>query len=228
MGYIYKIVNNVNNKIYIGKTENVDPIKRFNEHKKDYKKRSNEKRPLYNAMKKYGIDNFSFEIIEETDNTSDREIYWINKLRTYIGFKDCVGYNATLGGDGKKYLTYSDDTIISYHINYGGYKINNTAKHFNIDRQTVKNICQRNNVPYLSMLEARRDNGKPNIYMIDPTSKKIFMIFSNLIDAKKYMHKNKSNGTINDVLNGRRKWQKAYGYYWCYESEYNDFLKCFI
>ena len=52
-------------------------------------------------MNKYGIEHFHIELIEETDNPEEREIYWIEKLGS---FKN--GYNATLGGDGKKYLDY--------------------------------------------------------------------------------------------------------------------------
>ena len=73
MGYIYKITNDVNGKMYIGKTEYVNPEKGWKEHLKDYKRRKNEKRPLYAAMKKYGEEHFYFEIIEKSDNTEERE-----------------------------------------------------------------------------------------------------------------------------------------------------------
>ena len=63
MAYIYKIINDVNDKIYIGKTE-CSIEKRFKEHCKDAFKERNEKRPLYAAMKKYGIDHFHIEEIE--------------------------------------------------------------------------------------------------------------------------------------------------------------------
>ena len=101
-GYIYKITNNINNKIYIGKT--LHPIeKRFKEHCKDAFKERNEKRPLYAAMRKYGIENFHIELIEETsiNNLSTREIDWINHYNAYYN-----GYNATKGGDGKQLYDY--------------------------------------------------------------------------------------------------------------------------
>lgn len=56
-------------------------------------------------MRKYGIENFHIELIEETTNPEEREKYWIEYLGTYKN-----GYNATLGGDGKHYLDY--DLII--------------------------------------------------------------------------------------------------------------------
>ena len=47
-------------------------------------------------MRKYGRENFSFQIIEECppEKLQEREIYWIKELNTYH-----AGYNETLGGD---------------------------------------------------------------------------------------------------------------------------------
>ena len=97
MSYIYKIINNVNDKVYIGKTA-FSIQKRFQEHCKDAFKRRNEKRPLYAAIRKYGINAFSIKLIEECDDNiaADREAYWIGVYKAYS-----TGYNATLGGDGK-------------------------------------------------------------------------------------------------------------------------------
>ena len=97
MGYIYKITNIINGKVYIGKTE-FTIKRRFKQHCEDCKKeRLNEVRPLYRAMKKYGVDNFISEEIEQCDNSilCDREKYWI---QYYDSYKH--GYNATIGGDG--------------------------------------------------------------------------------------------------------------------------------
>ena len=54
MAYIYKIINKINNKIYIGKTtQSIED--RFNQHKNKSKKLNTH---LYNAMRTYGISNF--------------------------------------------------------------------------------------------------------------------------------------------------------------------------
>lgn len=103
-GYIYKISNNVNNNVYIGKTS-VTIEDRWKEHCRDMKKEASKNRPLYRAMQKYGIENFSIDIIEECDyeDLSNAEIKWINFYDSYNN-----GYNATLGGDGRTIYDYDE------------------------------------------------------------------------------------------------------------------------
>ena len=96
MGYIYKISNDINDKVYIGKTTfNIE--KRWNEHCNDSTKVRCKNKPLYQAFNKYGIAHFKIEAIEECDDEklNERESYWIEYYDSY-----CYGYNATLGGDG--------------------------------------------------------------------------------------------------------------------------------
>ena len=76
MPYIYKITNKINGKSYIGKTlKSIE--ERWTEHCQDYKRERNEKRPLYLAMNKYGIENFLIEKIEECSESeiNNREKY---------------------------------------------------------------------------------------------------------------------------------------------------------
>lgn len=82
MAYIYKITNKVNNKVYIGKTERNIKI-RWKEHCSHINVYPNI--PLYRAIRKYGKDNFTIEIVEEceTKTVDDREMYWINYYNTY-------------------------------------------------------------------------------------------------------------------------------------------------
>ena len=107
MPYIYKITNDINGKIYIGKTLSTIE-QRFKEHCRDYLKERNEKRPLYSAMQKYGVEHFHISVVEECDESilSEREVFWIEY---YGSFKN--GYNATLGEDGRPYIDY--DLVIN-------------------------------------------------------------------------------------------------------------------
>ncbi len=94
---IYVITNTINNKKYVGLSK--DCHKRWHDH---YSKSYNSTRQddlnkvLYQAMRKYGRENFSFQILEECseEQLAEREKYWINKLDTYN-----KGYNETLGGE---------------------------------------------------------------------------------------------------------------------------------
>ena len=104
MGYIYKITNLINGKEYIGKTS-LTIEERFKQHIKDSTRRDFEKRPLYDAMNKYGIENFIVEEIEQCNNDllNEREEYWIDYYGTFHN-----GYNATKGGDGSFYIDYDE------------------------------------------------------------------------------------------------------------------------
>jgi len=102
-GKIYKIYNDINDKLYIGKTLTTIE-ERFKQHCHDRGRRQYEKRPLYNAMNKYGVENFHIELIEECEIEllSQRECYWIEYYNTYYN-----GYNATKGGDGRQLYDYN-------------------------------------------------------------------------------------------------------------------------
>ena len=95
---IYKIENLINHKIYIGKSNNIN--KRFEDHKRlaYYTSSPAYNYPLYKAIRKYGINNFDFSIVEECaeKELENKEKYWINYFDSY-GEK---GYNQTPGGEG--------------------------------------------------------------------------------------------------------------------------------
>ncbi len=112
VGYIYKITNLINQKAYIGKTINTIE-QRWEGHQRESQRKRVEKRPLYKALNKYGVNNFVIELVEEVDikKLSEREIYWIGYYHTYEN-----GYNATLGGDGK--ILYDYDLIAELIINH--------------------------------------------------------------------------------------------------------------
>ena len=78
MGYIYKIENKLNGKVYIGQTVKTVE-KRFNQHKNNSNKDYFSQIVLYKAFNKYGIENFECVELEEIDNEllDEREKYWI-------------------------------------------------------------------------------------------------------------------------------------------------------
>lgn len=205
MSYIYKITNIKNNKIYIGKT-NRTIEERFKEHCKDYKKRDYEKRPLYAAMRKYGAENFSIELVEETDNPEEREKYWIEH---YGSFKN--GYNATLGGDGKSYIDY-DLVVATYKENPIQKEV---AKLLNISEDTVNTALKVKKIKTLSQAEAVRISVGKVVNQYDLQGKYLNSYPSTRAAAESLHKITTSNGAashIADVCKGKRK--TAYGYIW--------------
>jgi len=93
---IYKITNLINNNAYIGLSINIENRwkshreRAFDSDNKEYDK------VLYQAFRKYGLENFKWEVLEECkpEELKEKEIYWINYYNTFK-----KGYNATPGGD---------------------------------------------------------------------------------------------------------------------------------
>lgn len=98
--YVYKIINLINKKSYIGITNNIKA--RFAFHKTRYNKESKKeyiKKPLYKAFRKYGIENFKFIVLYKglsIDEAKEKEIELIKKFKTLTHEN---GYNVTKGGD---------------------------------------------------------------------------------------------------------------------------------
>lgn len=88
---IYKITNNINGKIYIGQSNNIQ--RRFSEHQN---RGAASRIPIDVAIQRYGKENFNFEIIEEcsTEQLNQKETYWITYFNSIEN-----GYNCSVGGD---------------------------------------------------------------------------------------------------------------------------------
>lgn len=200
MAYIYQITNKINGKIYIGKTE-FSLQKRFKEHCQDAFREKCEKRPLYAAMRKYGIENFEISLIEETDTPEEREVYWIEQKRS---FKN--GYNATLGGDGKKYIDY-DLVIATYNELKSAVDV---AKVLNIHEDSVRKILKINNIDTYSSQEViLRKYG--NVILQYDMNMNFIQSFPSIKAAAKALGKN-GVSHISDACKGKR--QSAYGFKW--------------
>lgn len=93
---IYKITNILNGHSYIGQSVNIE--KRWIKEKSSAFNKNDiaYNYPLSKALRKYGVENFIFEVIEECSSEilNDREKFWINYYNTFYN-----GYNQTLGGD---------------------------------------------------------------------------------------------------------------------------------
>ena len=100
MAGIYKITNKINNKIYIGMTTK-DIEVRWKQHLKVSKSKNDKNhRLIHKAILKYGVENFIFEKLYETDviNLEHLKELEIKYIKEYNSFEN--GYNLTKGGDG--------------------------------------------------------------------------------------------------------------------------------
>ena len=88
---IYKITKKQNGKSYIGQSNNIE--RRFQEHRT---KGKTSRIPVDRAIEKYGVEAFTYEIIEECslNELNNREQYWIKYYNTKAN-----GYNCNDGGD---------------------------------------------------------------------------------------------------------------------------------
>jgi group I intron endonuclease len=101
---IYKIVNQINGKVYIGFDSNWP--KRKYSHKYHIKNRNQH---IYHAFRKHGWENFVWEVIyQSTDGyhcLNEMEPYFIKEYNSYY-----TGYNETLGGEGTLGRTAKEQT----------------------------------------------------------------------------------------------------------------------
>lgn len=208
-GYIYKITNKINNKIYIGKTlSSIE--KRFEEHKKDSLRIRNEKRPLYDAMNKYGQNNFEISLIEEVpiQQLSEREIYWINKLGSYHN-----GYNATLGGEGKQLYNYQ--AIVNDYLS--GKLVKELAKEYECTTDTISKALKLANI---NSTKNGHQSIRKKVIGIDKQNNTIGP-FNSYTEAAHWLYNNNYTvcndwdnivANIGRVVSGKRK--TAYNFIW--------------
>ena len=137
MNYIYKIENLINNKCYIGQTRNIQ--KRWNRHRTaPFNKNDNAyDYPLYRAIRKYGLENFSFEILEECNvqDLNERERFYIDYYDTYFN-----GYNQTLGGDSKAVVNKEKIIGVINDLETTDLYHHEIAKRWNISTEMVQGI----------------------------------------------------------------------------------------
>ena len=202
MPYIYKITNINTNKVYIGKTSRTIQ-ERWKEHCKQFNQDALN-RPLYNAMKKYGVDNFLIEVVEECDESilSIREQYWIDAYNSYYN-----GYNATLGGDGRPCV----NSQLVYDLFNEGKLVKEIVELTGYSKPTVIRIL--NSIDENGKIRMQRGHLKTStaVVMVDKNTNQDIRAFSSANEATKFC-KGKGHSHILEVCKGKRK--TAYGYKW--------------
>lgn len=144
MMVIYKTINVINNKLYVGKQRS------YNE------RYLGSGKLIKAAIKKYGRDNFKKEIIQECfslEELNTQETFWILKLES---FKREIGYNISYGGDGgdtitnnpQKYEIMIKQKLTKKLRNTGrGNKNPNYGKHISIETSQKYQALLKNYMP---------------------------------------------------------------------------------
>lgn len=210
MGCIYKIINSVNDKVYIGQTKRTLSA-RFREHCWNAMN-SNYNYPLHNAIRKYGVENFSIELIEKCDNKdlNEREKFWIQEYNSYNN-----GYNATLGGDGASKLNLDENAICNRYLDV--LSINKVAKEFNCSSRTVEQILKVNDVDILSQKDAVTFISGKTVYQIDINTREVIDVFSSTAEAARSIGKKGYENSIAKCCNPNMSDKTCFGYGWVYD-----------
>lgn len=163
-------------------------------------------------MRKYGIENFIVEKLEEVEDESklsEREQYWISELETY----GVHGYNATKGGDGAILYDYNE-VVDLYRL---GHSLVEVAEMVGCNEKTVRNILRSKGIK-------SRGNFK-TVYQFSLEGKFIqefetsqeaakFLINNNLIKSKDI------RGVSNRITHNCSGISKSsYGYLWKYNKD---------
>lgn len=229
---IYKFTNKVNGKVYIGQSVDVYTRKASHRHNCTKVGSSAYNTYFHAALRKYGKDNFDFEIIEECPEhlLNEREMYWIDYYKSY---KSEIGYNMNLGGSDRtcfKKSVYQIDTktkeIVKEHDSLAS-----AARDVNGYVGALSLVCSgklTSAYNYIWCFKDEYDEEKysnykrkkqcKEIYQIDIKTKKVIKEYESMIEAAKEVGGVPS--VITQVCTYKRKTYK--GFIWCYVSEYYD------
>ncbi len=205
MGFIYKITNKVNGKIYVGQTTH--PVrKRWLGHL-SHARTNHEKSctHLHRAIRKYGAKNFTCEVLQEIDNSflDEFEKFWIQSYDSAH-----KGYNITLGGEGS--MKFTDAEILEKWNE--GLTVKQIAKSLGSCKPTISERLHALGIDKRILLERGWENGaKKNripVYQYDLDGNYL-RSFDSIKDANVFI--GLKNG-VTPALNGTI--QQAGGYLW--------------
>lgn len=135
---IYKITNKINNKVYIGQSIHIE--RRFKEHMQSAA--HSPKSVIHTAINKYGIENFTFEIVELCliEELDEKEVLYINKYNSAVP----NGYNVQLGGNDNhlvipEWVKELQDILVDKECTT---PLIDLANSYNISRRTIYRINQ--------------------------------------------------------------------------------------
>lgn len=159
---IYCHINKINNKRYIGQTDQQNLNKRWQNGNGYKPKQRNNNTKFWNAIQKYGWNNFQHIILEDNipslEQANKRQQYWITYYHTFNN--DKCGYNMTPGGDNHILNDEAKEKLrqklICTYKNHPEKIIYQREKQAQISGKPV--YCFEKNKTYISISQAARDN----------------------------------------------------------------------
>lgn len=132
---IYKIENLVNHKVYIGQSINIE--RRKYSHKNDLKRNCQHNKLMQQDFNLYGIENFSFEILElcAKNKLNEREQFYIQKYQS-----DIQGYNYTIGGKYTKETKLMEKSLRLSSYNLHQAHLIKYALYMDMDREEISKM----------------------------------------------------------------------------------------
>lgn len=230
---IYKHTNKINGKSYIGLTHFSSANIRW-QNGKGYNKHT---QPCFrDAIKKYGWENFTHEILEDNIKTKSeanlREQYWIAYYHTYVKDPLCNGYNLTKGGDDHTYtaksvLQLAEDKSILQRFESLSLAEDATGIYAkNIYKACSKKIksaggyywCYAEDYGTFTIQKSPRLLAVIPVYQLDE-QKNILAEYPTVTEAAQAVNGHPSK--ISQCCSGKRC--TAFGYYWCTKDNYNSY-----
>ena len=189
MWTIYKLTNQINNKIYIGQT-----YRSVEERWREHQSHDNTGyTPLSRAIAKYGWNNFTKEIIDTAisqEEANEKETYWIEYYHCSIAaYGKESGYNVTTGGDGHCRISQIEQDEIE-KLWKNGKNINQICTMLQRDKSTIRRVLRNKGI---SIEETTaRINYKPHTIYVFNLNGKLLNVFPSLLDTINFYNINKS------------------------------------
>ena len=202
---IYKIKNNINQKEYVGKS--IDIEGRWKSHISLAENGS--RYPIHCALRKYGIENFEFSILEECEisELNDKEMEWISKLNTYKN-----GYNCTRGGEGNLRIDYNQ-ILMLWNEGKGAKEI---SKITGVSNSHLTFILHSFDIPKEEIRERSKTYMRKTVEQYDFTGN-LITTYSCAEEAGKLTGINSKN--IQCVCQRQPEYKSAGGYIWKYMDD---------
>ena len=186
---IYKITNLINNKCYIGQSVNIE--NRWQHHRSASRCETNEcyNYPLQKAMRKYGLENFSFEILEEckVEELDQKEKYYIQFYQSLEN-----GYNQVRVEQSGTKIISKEVKAIQYDLVHTDLSTDLIGQKYGVSGRTVRSIntgesWRDDNLNY--PLRKKFTQNQPKKYCID-CGKEIGKDYTRCLDCEK-IHRRK-------------------------------------